>query len=334
MNALPKYLAQGGAPVPGTPADGVVLVTGATGFIGRGLLPLLVARGRAVRAITRGDCPQGAGAAGVDWQRASGLDAELPLAGCRELVHLAARVHVMNERTADPLGAFRQVNVAPTEQLARRAATAGVRRFVYLSTAKVNGEETLPGRPFTAEDEPHPEDAYGISKYEAEIALRRVAQETGMEVVIIRPPLVYGPGVKGNFQTMIGWLRRGIPLPLASLDNRRSLVGLANLCDLIVTCLEHPGAADQAFLVSDGHDLSTTELLRLVGEAMERPARLWSMPPSLLVLGAKMLGRPGIAQRLCGSLQLDIAKTKDMLGWSPPVDVQTGVRRIFETGGQ
>lgn len=234
----------------------------------------------------------------------------------------------MDEQSADPLAAFRQVNVVASECLARRAAAAGVKRFVYLSSIKVNGEETAPGRPFFAQDDPAPEDAYGISKHEAEITLRRVAQETGLEVVIIRSPLVYGPGVKGNFQTMLNWLRRGLPLPLASLRNRRSLVGVDNLCDLIKTCLTHPGAANETFLVSDDHDLSTAELLRLVGHAIGHSARLWPLPTSWLLSGAAMIGKRGFARRLCGNLQVDIGKTKSLLGWAPPVEVETGLRRI------
>jgi len=251
------------------------------------------------------------------------------MAGCDAVVHLAARVHVMDEQSADPLADFRQINVAATGQLARQAVAAGVRRFVYISSIKVNGEETAPGRAFSAEDTPAPEDAYGMSKHEAEVVLRRVAQETGLEVVIIRPPLVYGPGVKGNFQTMLNWLRRGVPLPLASLHNRRSLVGVSNLCDLIRICIAHPKAANETFLVSDDHDLSTAELLSLAGRAMGHPVRLWPFPPSWLQSGAVMIGKRGVARRLCGNLQVDIGKTKSVLGWVPPVDVETGLRRIF-----
>lgn len=308
------------------------LVTGAAGFVGRALLPLLLATGWEVRALTRGreagnDCNSR-----IVWQHVSGLDSDFPLDGCSVVIHLAARVHVMQEWAADSLAEYRRVNVDATERLARRAAAAGVRRFVFLSSVKVNGEETASGRPFYADDIPAPEDAYGVSKHEAEIALRRVAQETGLEVVIIRPPLVYGPGVKGNFQTMLNWLRFGLPLPLASLQNRRSLVGVANLCDLIQTCLTHPGAANETFLVSDDHDLSTAELLCLAGRAMGHPARLWPFPPSWLQWGAAVIGKRGVARRLCGNLQVDISKTKTSLGWAPPVDVETGLRRIFDNG--
>lgn len=308
-----------------------VLITGATGFVGRALVSRLAVAGWKVRALMRTGLPQDLGSGQVTWHRIAGLgDDDLPLSDCQAVVHLAARVHVMQERANDPLAEFRRVNVTETEQLARHAAAAGVRRFIYLSSIKVNGEETPPGRPFLAEDEAGPEDAYGISKHEAEIVLRRVAAETEMEVVIIRPPLIYGPGVKGNFRTMLGWLERGIPLPLASLDNRRSLVGLDNLCDLILSCLRNPAAANETFLVSDGQDISTAELLRLAGEAMRRPVRLFPMPPAWLENAAALIGKPRLARRICGNLQVDIGKTKGLLGWSPSVKVETGLRQIFD----
>jgi len=195
----------------------------------------------------------------------------------------------------------------------------------------VNGEFTEAGQPFTADDVPAPEDAYGVSKHEAEQLLRQIAAETGMEVVIIRPPLVYGPGVKANFQSMMRWLARGVPLPLVAVtENRRSLVALGNLVDLIVTCLNHPAAANQTFLVSDGEDLSTAELLKRLGAAMGHPARLFYLPTGLLKLGVAVVRKPGIYQRLCGSLQLDIAKTRQLLGWNPPVSVDDGLRRAAE----
>ena len=237
----------------------------------------------------------------------------------------------MNDDETDPLESYRAVNVEGSLNLARQAAAAGVRRFVLLSSIKVSGECTEQGRPFTADDAPASEDPYGISKREAEQLLRQIAADTGMEVVIIRPPLVYGPGVKANFQSMMRWLVRGVPLPLAAVtDNRRSLVALDNLVDLIVTCLNHPAAANQTFLVSDGEDLSTAELLKRMGSALGCPARLFYLPPALLKLGATVLNKPDIYQRLCGSLQLDIAKTRQLLGWTPPVSVEEGLRRATE----
>jgi nucleoside-diphosphate-sugar epimerase len=258
-------------------------------------------------------------------------DWTVALGKVEQVVHLAARVHVMNDKSSDPLAEFRRVNVEGTAAIARQAAVAGVKRIVFLSSVKVNGEFTEAGHPFTADDAPAPEDSYGVSKYEAEQLLRQIAAETGMEVVIIRPPLVYGPGVKANFESMMRWLARGVPLPLAAVtNNRRSLVALDSLVDLIVTCLNHPAAANQTFLVSDGEDLSTAQLLKRMGAAIGQPARLFYLPPTLLRLGASVLNRPGIYQRLCGSLQLDIAKTRQLLGWTPPVSVDEGLRRAAE----
>lgn len=308
------------------------LVTGANGFVGSALCARLCRDGVSTRGAVRSlnSKPDGAEAfaigsllAETNWTAA--------LRKVELVVHLAARVHVMNDRSSDPLTEFRRLNVEGTAALARQAAAAGVRRFVFLSSIKVNGEFTEAGQPFTADDEPAPEDPYGISKHEGEQLLRQIAAETGMEVVIIRPPLVYGPGVKANFESMMRWLARGVPLPLAAVtQNRRSLVALDNLVDLIVTCLHHPAAANQTFLVSDGEDLSTAQLLKRMGAAMGHPARLFCLPPALLKLGAAVLNKPGIYQRLCGSLQLDITKTRQLLGWTPPVSVDEGLRRAAE----
>lgn len=308
------------------------LVTGANGFVGSTLCARLRRDGVSVRGAVRAlnSKPDGAEAfaigslsAETNWTKA--------LKNVEQVVHLAARVHVMNDKSSDPLAEFRRVNVEGTAALARQAAVAGVRRFLFLSSVKVNGEFTKPGRPFTADDAPAPEDPYGVSKHEAEQALRQIAADRGMEVVIIRPPLVYGPGVKANFESMMRWLARGVPLPLAAVtQNRRSLVALDNLVDLIVTCLNHPAAANQSFLVSDGEDLSTAQLLKRMGAAMGQPARLFYMPPALLKLGATLLNKPGIYQRLCGSLQLDIAKTRQLLDWTPLVSVDEGLRRAAE----
>jgi len=246
------------------------------------------------------------------------------------VVHAAARVHVMDDTVINPLAEFRRVNVDGTLNLARQAAASGIRRFIFISSIKVNGESTPLGHPFTTEDTSGPQDPYGISKHEAELGLRQLATETGMEVVIIRPPLVYGPGVKANFQSMMRWLQRGIPLPFGAIHNKRSLVALDNLVDLIITCLDHPAAANQTFLAADGEDLSTTELLRRMGHALGKPARLIPVPASLLEAGAALLGRRDMAQRLCGSLQVDISKAKPLLGWSPPISVDEGLRRAAQ----
>jgi nucleoside-diphosphate-sugar epimerase len=252
------------------------------------------------------------------------------LNGTAVVVHAAARAHVMNETEVDPLEAYRKVNVEGTRRLAEQAAVRGVSRLVYLSSVKVNGEATTSGSPFGADDAPAPEDAYGQSKWEAEQALMDVSERTGLEVVIIRPPLVYGFGVKGNFASMMHWVAKGVPLPLGAIDNRRSLLALDNLVDLINVCIDHPEAANQVFLAGDGEDLSTTELLRRVGKAMGRPARLLPVPPGLLKLGAATLGKGDMARRLLGSLQVDISKTRDVLGWEPPVSVDEGLRRAAE----
>ena len=234
----------------------------------------------------------------------------------------------MNDVAANPLFEFRQTNVDGTLNLARQAVEAGVRRFVFISSIKVNGEFTDLDHPFTADQNPMPSDPYGVSKYEAELGLMTLAEETGMEVVIIRPPLVYGPGVKANFLSMMSWLRREIPLPLGGITkNRRSFVCIDNLISMIITCINHPAAANQIFLVSDDEDLSTAGLLERMALALGRPSKLIAVPPTLIVLLARLVGRTHIAQRLCGSLQVDIQKTKDLLGWAPPVSVDEGLRQ-------
>ncbi len=308
----------------------MILVTGGTGFVGSAVLARLDADGAVpVRAAVRS---AGARIApGIDkvvvGPLAGDTDWHAALAGVSALVHCAARVHVMEDTAADPLEEFRRVNVQGTLALARQAAAAGVRRFVFVSSIKVNGEMTAAGKPFTADDAPAPVDAYGVSKMEAEQALRALERQSGMQVVIIRPPLVYGKGVKANFAAMMRWLARGIPLPLGAIHNRRSLVALDNLVDLIVTCVRHPQAAGQTFLVSDGQDPSTTELLQRMGRAMGRPARLIPVPAACLTLGASLLGKRAVAQRLCGSLQVDIGKTRRLLGWTPPLTLDQGLQK-------
>lgn len=258
----------------------------------------------------------------TDWSAA--------LNGVAVVVHCAARVHVMVDVAANPLDEFRRINVIGTLNLARQAAAAGVRRFVFISSIKVNGEKTERGHSFSADDTPAQVDAYGVSKMEAEQGLLALSVQTGMEIVIIRPPLVYGPGVKANFASMMRWLRRGVPLPLGALHNERSLVALDNLVDLIVTCLTHRSAAGQIFLVSDGEDVSTTELLRRMGQAMGRPACLIPVPESWLKVAAAMVGKEDVAQRLCGSLQVDIEKTRQLLGWKPPLSLDQGLKKAAE----
>lgn len=250
--------------------------------------------------------------------------------GIEVIVHTAARVHVMNDSSDDPLTDFRRVNVAGTLNLARQAVAAGVKRFIFISSIKVNGESTPLGQPYSADALVAPIDPYGISKHEAELGLRKIAEETGLEVVIIRPVLVYGPGVKANFLSMMQWLYKGIPLPLGAIHNKRSLVAIDNLVDLIVTCIEHPAAANQTFLVSDGEDLSTTELLRCTARALGVSARLIPVPIAVLQGFARIFGKKDFAQRLCGSLQVDISKTRELLGWSPPVAVDEALKNTAQ----
>jgi nucleoside-diphosphate-sugar epimerase len=308
-----------------------ILITGASGFVGHSLCSEAVARVFAVRGVTRASCNLLKNVEGVVVTCMDGSTVwRYALSGCDAVIHLAARVHVMQEITADPLAEFRRVNVHGTLNLARQAAAAGVRRFVFVSSVKVNGESTQLGSPFKADDVSAPLDAYGLSKMEAEQGLRELAAQTGMEVVIIRPPLVYGPGVKANFAAMMRWLQHGVPLPLGAIHNQRSLVALGNLVDLIVLCLTHPAAANQTFLVSDGEDVSTSELLRRMGQAMGRPARLIPVPQSWLRYAAAMVGKPDVAQRLCGSLQVDITKTRQLLGWTPPLSLDEGLKKTAE----
>jgi len=305
-----------------------IALTGASGFVGRCLLGELLEAKHQVTAVLRKH------ADGVDTRAslrviddfASSLSWGAFLQGQDVVVHCAARVHVMNDTSSDPLVEFRKVNHGGTLNLARQAAAAGVRRFIFISSIKVNGEGTAPGQPYKADDDLAPLDPYGVSKMEAEQGLRALAAKTGMEVVIIRPVLVYGPGVKANFLSMMRWLHKGVPLPFGAIHNRRSLVALDNLVDLIVTCLDHPDAANQAFLVSDGEDLSTSELLRRMGAALGKPARLLPVPSRLLEAGAAMLGKKALSQRLCGSLQVDISKTRELLNWTPPVSVDDALR--------
>ena len=305
------------------PVPEAIMVTGSTGFVGYPLCKKINENGGQLRrALRQVGAEEGAvvGDLGPDTDFSEALD------GVDAVVHLAARVHVMQDDAVDPLAEFRRVNVEGTLNLARQAAEKGVRRFVFVSSIKVNGETTRPGQPFTADDAAAPIDPYGISKYEAEQALLSLAAESEMEVAIIRPPLVYGPGVKANFLSMMRWLDKGIPLPFGAIHNQRSLVALDNLMDLILLCIEHPAAANQVFLVSDGEDMSTTELLRRTAAALGRSARLVPVPQWLLEQGLKMVGKAGLSQRLAANLQIDIGKTQALLGWVPPVKVDDALR--------
>ena len=317
-------------------APNSIAVTGANGFVARALLQRCVAlaaqdRASSVLGITR-QLPTNkvAGARYIQvgkWSEDTNWQAIL--AGKEVLVHAAARVHVLGDTASDPLEEFRRVNVRATLRLAHEAAAAGVKRLVFISSIKVNGESTLSGKPFTADSASAPLDPYSISKMEAEHGLRQIAADTDMAVVIIRPPLVYGPGVKANFAALMRAVHRGLPLPLGAVHNKRSLVALDNLVDFIVTCITHAQAANQTFLVSDGQDLSTTELVRGMAQAAGVPARLLPVPVWALQAGASLLCKSDAVQRLCGNLQVDISKARSLLGWVPPVSVEEGLRRAM-----
>lgn len=307
-----------------------VLVTGASGFIGDRLCRLLLNNGYIVRAIYRtsavqnnkyeqlivGDINQY-----TQWGEA--------LRDVDYVIHLAARVHVMNETTENPLAKFREVNLFGTENLARQAADQGVKRFIYLSSIKVNGEKTE-NNPFTANDMPSPTDAYAKSKVEAENELHVISRERNLDIVIIRPPLVYGPGVRGNYLRLLNLVNKGIPLPLANIHNKRSMVSLDNICDLLINCLKNQNAAGKTFLVSDGIDWSTPDLIRKLAYYMGVPAYLFPIPQFLLDLAGQLTGKKGVIDRLCDSLVVDINDTRNHLGWSPPQTIEEGVRQTVE----
>jgi nucleoside-diphosphate-sugar epimerase len=310
-----------------------VLVTGATGFIGRSVLWCMdkaehvkcMGTSRGAPPIDIEDRPNTISVGALD----GSTDWSSVLSGMNVVIHTAARTHILKEEVSEPLCAYRKVNLDGTLNLAQQAADAGVTRFIFISSIKVNGERTFFGEPFNTRMDLSPTDPYAISKFEAEQGLRKLAASTGMEIVIIRPPLVYGPGVKGNFASMIKLVGKGLPLPLGAVHNKRSLVALDNLVDLIITCIDHPGAANQTFLVSDGEDISTTELLQGVAQAMGKSSRLIPVPACLLQFAATLLGKKAVAQRLLGSLQIDISHTQKCLNWTPPLTVKQGLQRCF-----
>ncbi|CAI8797903.1 UDP-glucose 4-epimerase [Pseudomonas sp. IT-P100] len=308
-----------------------VMITGSSGFVGTKLVKVLADKdGIDVLAATRHeptDCPTS-----VTILKNCHISAEMDwtayLSSVNVVIHTAARVHIMDDRTPDPMAAFRAVNVQGTMRLAEQAAEMGVQRFIFLSSVKVNGEETPHGEAYTADQAPAPADPYGVSKMEAESQLRTLAERSGMEVVIIRPVLVYGPGVKANFLKMMKWIDSGVPLPFGAIHNSRSLVALDNLVDLIVLCIDHPRAANQTFMVSDGEDLSSTELMRRMARALNKPARLFPVPVGLLTQCVRLIGKPHLSQRLCGSLKVDTRKTLDILDWKPVVTVESALKEV------
>lgn len=307
-----------------------ILITGATGFLGNSLGKALSLVGRySLKAQVRKSIE-------ISWAeevfQISNLSSIERLnsifEGIDVVIHCAARVHIMNDTSSNPLDEFQKVNVDGSISLAKLAAKSGVRRFIFISSIKVNGEDTEDGKVYKADDIPAPQDPYGVSKMEAEEGLKQIAAETGMELVIIRPVLVYGPGVKANFLNMMRWLHKGVPLPLGSIKNKRSLVALGNLIDLIKTCIDHPAAASETFIAADGEDLSTTDLLLRMSNALGTRARLLPVPQRLLIACATVLGKKPIAQRLCGSLQVDISKAQKILGWKPPLSVDDGLKLV------
>lgn len=305
-----------------------ILITGANGFVGNSLCKSAIQQGFSVRRAVRkpnkhNDVVVGNLSIDTDWIAA--------LKGIKIVIHLAARVHIMSDTANDPLEEFRRVNTKGTLNLARQAAESGVKRFIYLSSIKVNGEYTQLGTSFTEDDTFVPTDPYALSKYEAELGLLQIVKNTHMEVVIIRPPLVYGPDVKANFLNMIKWLNKGVPLPFGSIHNKRSLASLDNLVDLILTCIEHPLAKNQVFLVSDGEDLSTTELFERVSYALNKKPRLLPVNEKVLIFILNLLGKNDLATKLCGSLQVDISKAKNLLGWTPPISVDEGFRQTTQS---
>mgnify|MGYP000420881063 CR=1 FL=1 len=312
-----------------------ILVTGATGFVGGAVMHELVRLGAPIIAGVRNN---GVLASNTVKQikvgDISSITDWLPaLSGVDVVIHAAARVHVMNDSSADPLTEFRQVNAAGALNLARQAVDAGIKRFIFISSIKVNGEMTLVGQAFQPDDNYMPVDPYGLSKYEAEQGLLAIAKETGMEVVIVRPPLIYGPGVKANFLSMMKWMNKGVPLPFGAIHNQRSLVALDNLVSFIIHCADYkktPQAANQVFLVSDGDDVSTTELLQKVAKAFGKKALLLPVPVGFMTLAAKLIGKGDVSNRLFGSLQVDSSKARELLGWTPVVTMDEQLKKIAE----
>lgn len=302
-----------------------ILLTGATGFVGSYLLRQL--NDYDVTLLLRK--PRLPGYESIISDLSGDRNMFDDLSDVKVVIHCAARAHIMNDMTKNPLQEYRRVNVTGTLNLAKQAASAGVRRFIYLSSIKVNGEETSWNKRFRFDDQSEQKDPYGLSKSEAELGLRKISLQTGMDVVIIRPPLVYGPGVKGNFASLLKMIQSQIPLPLGSVNNKRSMVSIQNLTHLILTCIHHPKAKNQTFLVSDDADLSTPELIRRLGMAASRPAKLINVPVGILRFVAYCFGKRAAFKRLTNNLQVDISHTKSTLDWNPPYTIDEGLNSCF-----
>jgi UDP-glucose 4-epimerase len=309
-----------------------ILVTGANGFVGRLLCQVAAIRGLRVIALTRK--PHNFGASIENRIIPNLLDSSIDWMGefknVDVIYHLAARVHLMLDHASDPLSEYRRVNVELTDRLVQAAIGAGVRQFIYVSSIKVNGEQTPLHQPFCADNPANPSDPYGVSKWEAEQVIQKRCQMSAMNYTIIRPPLVYGPGVGANFLALLKLLRYPILLPFKSIENRRSLIGLYNLVDLLLCLKDNPGAQNQIFLVSDDEDLSTPQLLEKLATLSKARAMLVYCPEALVRLGLRAIGQKRIAERLCDSLQIDMQVTKERLGWRPPLTVNEGLAKTVE----
>ncbi|QYJ95161.1 UDP-glucose 4-epimerase family protein [Shewanella spartinae] len=305
----------------------MILVTGATGFIGSHILSVL---GNSAVVLSRKPVPNYSGKYITSDLTRPDFSEDF-FEGIEVVIHCAARVHVMSDKSADPLSDFRIVNTIATIELAKAAAKSGVKRFIFISSIKVNGELTKINYPFKATDIRNPSDYYGVSKSEAEIQLMELGNKTSMEIVIIRPSLVYGPGVKGNFHSLMELVYKGLPLPLGCVvNNRRSLVSIVNLVDLIVTCIDHPKASNQVFLVSDDNDISTSSMVKKIADAMTKKSWQLPIPVWCYKIFGKLFNRLDIVNRLVGSLQVDISHTKDTLDWVPPQTLEDGFKETAE----